>query len=123
MTWLQHVNVVVAPGATAPTSEFYQRVFGLVEIPKSPNAGSPLGAWLQLDGGQQIHISEREGEPHADAHFAVVVHDFDAVLRRIADAGATWQDQAEIFGGRRGFTRDPAGNRIEVLEATGDLAG
>jgi hypothetical protein len=27
----------------------------------------------------------------------------------------------DVFGGRRGFTRDPAGNRIELLERSGSL--
>ena len=87
-----------------------------------PAAGSPAGAWLSLGDRQQLHISEREGRPHDDAHFALVVDDFDAVLVRISSAGAMWQDQEDVFGGRRGFTRDPAGNRIEVLEASGELS-
>ena len=123
MTWLQHVNVVVPPGGTEAAADFYQSVFSLVQQAKPAGTASPTGAWLTLAGRQQIHISERTGDRHPDAHFAVVVEDFDGVLRRIAAAGATWQEQADVFGGRRGFPRDPAGNRIEVLEATGELAG
>jgi predicted enzyme related to lactoylglutathione lyase len=123
MTWLQHVNVVVPPDGTQGALDFYRSVFSLVQQPKPPQAGSALGAWLTLDGKQQLHISERSGEPHPDSHFAVVVADFDDVLARIAAAGAMWQEQPDLFGGRRGYTRDPAGNRVEVLEATGELSG
>jgi predicted enzyme related to lactoylglutathione lyase len=123
MTWLQHVNVVVPEGGTDAAASFYESVFSLTQQPKPAGAGSPIGAWLTLEGKQQIHISERSGERHPDAHFAVVADDFDGVLERIAAAGAMWQGQEDIFGGRRGFTRDPAGNRIEVLEATGEFAG
>ena len=42
--------------------------------------------------------------------------------RRLAAAGAPWTAQADLFGGRRGSTRDPLGNRIELLEPTGRLA-
>jgi predicted enzyme related to lactoylglutathione lyase len=122
MTWLQHVNVVVPPGGTDVAAAFYQSVFSLAQQPKPAGAESPIGAWLTLEGKQQIHISERSGERHPDAHFAVVVDDFDGVLERIAAAGGMWQEQADVFGGRRGFTRDPAGNRIEVLEASGGFA-
>lgn len=122
MTWLQHVNVVVPPGETAAAAAFYTAVFSLQRQPKPSGTESQSGAWLTLAGKQQIHISERTGECHPDAHFAVVVDDFDGVLERIAIAGAMWQEQADVFGGRRGFTRDPAGNRIEVLEAAGDFA-
>ena len=121
MTWLQHVNVVVPPGATDAAVAFYTAVFSLERVPKPAGTETASGAWLTLAGKQQIHLSERSGERHPDAHFAVVVDDFDGVLRRIAEADATWQAQAAVFGGRRGFTRDPAGNRIEVLEATGQF--
>jgi hypothetical protein len=43
-------------------------------------------------------------------------------LRRVAAVGAPWEHQPPVFGGRRGFTRDPEGNRIELLERAGDLA-
>jgi catechol 2,3-dioxygenase-like lactoylglutathione lyase family enzyme len=114
---LHHVNVVVPPGATDHVVPFYTDVLGLVRVPKPPEAGSSSGAWLDVAPGMQVHISERPGEPHPDAHFAVVVDDFDAVRRRLEEAGAPWTDQSPIFGGRRGFTRDPAGNRVEVIEA------
>jgi uncharacterized glyoxalase superfamily protein PhnB len=55
-------------------------------------------------------------------HFGLVVDDFDLVLDRLAAAGAPWQPQADLFGGRRGSTRDPLGNRIELLEPTGRLS-
>lgn len=121
MTWLQHVNVVVPPGGTDAAVAFYTAIFSLERVPKPVGSELHSGAWLTLSGNQQIHISERPGDRHPDAHFAVVVADFDGVLGRIAAAESSWQPQADVFGGRRGFTRDPAGNRIEVLEATGQF--
>ncbi|HZG96604.1 MAG TPA: VOC family protein [Mycobacteriales bacterium] len=121
MTWIQHVNVVVPPGGTAAAAAFYRDVFGLRVVDK-PAALDPVGAWLQAAGEQQLHISERAGAVHADAHFALVVDDFDQTRRLMDAAGAPWTEQEDVFGGRRGFTRDPAGNRVEVLEATGSFA-
>jgi catechol 2,3-dioxygenase-like lactoylglutathione lyase family enzyme len=123
MTRLQHVNIVVLPGATAGVVAFYRDVLGLHEIPK-PSAGtSPGGAWLAIDERTQLHISERaDAGAHADQHFALVVDDFVGQLDRLAAAGAPWTEQADVFGGRRGFTRDPAGNRIELCERAGELA-
>lgn len=74
-----------------------------------------------MDGYAQIHLSERDGATHEDSHFALVVDDLDAVLAALARASAPWTEQEDVFGGRRGFTRDPAGNRIELLERAGDL--
>lgn len=120
MTWIQHVNVVVPPGGTTAAVAFYRDVFGLAPIAK-PAVLDQSGAWLEVAGTQQLHISERDGAPRPDPHFALVVDDFDVVRRRIDAAGASWHDQEDLFGGRRGYTRDPAGNRVEVLEASGQL--
>ncbi|MGH9184989.1 MAG: VOC family protein, partial [Acidimicrobiales bacterium] len=64
----------------------------------------------------QLHLSEKEGTPHPATHVAVLVDDLAGVRDRLDAAGAEWQDADDVFGGTgRGFTRDPAGNRIEVL--------
>ena len=118
MTRLHHVNVVVPPGRTAEVVRFYVEVLGLTRIPKPAEAGAPdRGAWLQIGPDTQLHLSEAGGTPHPDAHFALVVADLDAALRRVAAAGAPWTDQPFALGGRRGFTRDPVGNRVELIEA------
>lgn len=121
MTRLQHANVVIPVGATATVAPFYAEVLGLTRIGK-PDALDASGAWFDVDGYAQVHLSERDGERHPDAHFALVVDDLADVLRRVEEAGAPWTEQEDVFGGRRGFTRDPAGNRIELLERSGSLA-
>ena len=119
---LQHANVVIPNGSTETVAPFYETVLGLRRIPK-PAALDPRGAWFDIDGYAQLHLSERDGDRHPDSHVGLVVDDFAATLARIADAGAPWTEQEDVFGGRRGFTRDPAGNRVEILERAGALAG
>ncbi len=121
MTRLHHVNVVVPTGQTALVQPFYTQVLGLRPVGKPGDAGRG-GAWLELGDGTQVHVSERDGAAHPDAHFGMVVDDFAAVLERLAAAGAPWTEQEDLFGGRRGFTRDPAGNRVEILERAGELS-
>jgi predicted enzyme related to lactoylglutathione lyase len=118
---LQHANVVIPPGSTGEVAAFYEHALGLRRIPK-PDQLDPRGAWFDVDGYAQVHLSERAGERHPDSHFALVVDDLAATLERLAAHGAPWTEQEDVFGGRRGFTRDPAGNRIELLERTGSLA-
>ncbi|HVE64850.1 MAG TPA: VOC family protein [Mycobacteriales bacterium] len=116
MTALHHVNVVVPVGRAEEVAAFYVEALGLGRIAKPPALAGRGGAWLDVDGRAQVHLSEREGEVHEDSHFALVVDDFDAVLTRLAYRGASWTEQEDVFGGRRGYTRDPAGNRVELLE-------
>ena len=118
---LQHANVVIPVGATEECAAFYEDVLGLRRIPK-PAVLDQRGAWLDVDGYAQVHLSERDGETHPDSHVALVVDDLPATLGRLAANGAPWTEQEDVFGGRRGFTRDPAGNRVELLERAGDLA-
>jgi len=122
MTRLHHVNVVVPPGATARVRGFYADVLGLREVAKPAEGVAQSGAWFDIDERTQVHVSERDGDRHPQAHFGLVVDDFDDVLSRLAAADAPWEDQPQIFGGRRGFTRDPEGNRVEILEQAGELA-
>jgi predicted enzyme related to lactoylglutathione lyase len=120
---LHHVNVVVKPGQTGEVAAFYTNVLGLTLTEKPVEGTSPGGAWFDIDGSTQLHVSERaDAVMHDDMHFALVLDDFDAVLSRISAAGAEWREQPDLFGGRRGSTRDPVGNRIELLERAGTLA-
>jgi catechol 2,3-dioxygenase-like lactoylglutathione lyase family enzyme len=119
---IHHVNVVVGPGGTDAVVSFYVDILGLRQVEKPTEGVAQSGAWFDINDASQLHVSEREGEVHPQSHFGLVVDDFDGVLRRLRGSGAPWEDQADIFGGRRGFTRDPAGNRVEILEAAGALA-
>jgi catechol 2,3-dioxygenase-like lactoylglutathione lyase family enzyme len=119
---LQHANVVIPKGATEEVAAFYVSVLGLRRVDKPEVLAGRGGAWFDVDGYAQVHLSERDGPTHEDSHFALVVDDYDATLARLAAHGAPWTEQEDVFGGRRGFTRDPAGNRIELLERAGSLA-
>jgi predicted enzyme related to lactoylglutathione lyase len=123
MTRLHHVNVVVPIGRTDDVADFYTGVFGLRRVQKPAEGTTGGGAWFDIDQRTQLHLSERsDAAAHPDQHFALVVDDFDEVLERIRSSGGLWTDQANLFGGRRGWTRDPVGNRIEVCERAGLLA-
>lgn len=120
---LHHVNIVVRPGGTADLIGFYTEVLGLRQVEKPREGTTSGGAWFDINEAHQLHISERpDAVMHDDMHFALVVDDFDAALDRFRAAGAPWRPQPDLFGGRRGSTRDPLGHRIEILEPTGALA-
>ena len=101
------MNVVIPVGTTESVAAFYVDVLGLKRMDKGGT-----GAWLQAGDLREVHLSEREGQGHPDSHFAMVVGDLDALLKRLDN----WTWQTPLRGARRGFTRDPAGNRIELIE-------
>jgi hypothetical protein len=116
---LHHVSVVVAPGRTDAVVPFYE-LLGLTRVPKPAEGVAAEGAWFDFPGGgTQLHVSERTGSRHPEQHFAVVVADLEAVVRRLAQAGHPWSPKPAIGGANRGMTADPEGNAVELLEAAG----
>ena len=113
---IDHVNVTVPIGTTAQAVAFYVDVFGLTPLDK-PSGGRLAGAWLQLDPGTQLHLSEHPVAPNPQAHFAIRVSDYAAVEAAAVRRGAPCEPLADRGRNRRFLVRDPAGNGIEVCEA------
>ena len=119
---IHHVNVVVPDGATDSVVPFYE-LLGLRRVAKPTEGVAQVGAWLDLpDGRTQVHVSERSGSPHAEQHFALSVDDLDETAAALQAAGHPWQQGTVVLGARRGLTRDPAGNAVELVEAVGPFA-
>jgi catechol 2,3-dioxygenase-like lactoylglutathione lyase family enzyme len=109
---LLHVNVEVTDVDRA--RQFYLR-FGFEEIRRQGTPGRP-GAWLRFPSGAELHLSLGPRKPDSRAHFAILVDDLAAARQMAVDAGAPIETEREIPGQRRFFTRDPDGNRIEVVQ-------
>lgn len=104
---LTHVNVRVDRLDVAVA--FYRDVLGLA--PAERLESDSRGAWFRV-GDQQIHLTEDPApQPPSRRHFALEVEDLAAARRRILESGARIEKE-ESF---RFFTRDPAGNRIEIV--------
>jgi catechol 2,3-dioxygenase-like lactoylglutathione lyase family enzyme len=115
MRVLHHVNVNVPRGRSESVAGFYSDVLGFDLIPRPDNGRE--GMWLDMGDGTQLHLSERDDIPNTQPHFALIIDDLESVRTRLADAGADFETAEDIFGtGGRGFTRDPAGNRIELIQ-------
>ena len=48
-------------------------------------------------------------------HPALVVEDLDGLIATLVAAGYEWKPAEELDGVRRGHTKDPFGNRIELV--------
>jgi catechol 2,3-dioxygenase-like lactoylglutathione lyase family enzyme len=109
---LDHVNVTYPEELESEVLSWYENSLGLERVTK-PDGTRPAGGWFRA-GDQEIHLSLDEHNPPKTAHMGLVVDDFDAVVSRLRDAGCHIEQASEIPGRRRCYTRDPAGNRIEI---------
>jgi catechol 2,3-dioxygenase-like lactoylglutathione lyase family enzyme len=110
---LDHINVTTPEELLEEVMDFYSGCLGLERIDK-PSGTSASGGWFRA-GPAEIHVSIDEHNPQKAPHFGLVVSDFSAALERIRAAGCHVEQARPIPGRDRCFTRDPAGNRVELI--------
>ena len=109
---LDHVNITAPEELEEDVVSWYENCLGLERVRK-PEGTRPKGAWFRL-GTQELHISIDAHNPPQAAHLGIVVDDYDTVIQGLRESGCHIEQAATIPGRRRFYTRDPAGNRIEV---------
>ncbi|WP_224199388.1 MULTISPECIES: VOC family protein [Pacificimonas] len=90
----------------------------MAELEK-PDSLAASGCWFE-SAGVQIHVgADPDFVPAGKAHPALRVTGLDDLAALLAAKGypVDWDDR--LPGIRRCFTRDPFGNRIELMEAAG----
>ncbi len=120
---LDHVSIIVSDADRALA--FYQGILGLEPVLR-PDLGFP-GYWLDLGGGQTVHLMElpnpcegvaRPKHGGRDFHFALRVDDVTAWAHRLEQAGVLF---TRSQSGRLAlFLRDPDGNAVELFEVKKD---
>jgi catechol 2,3-dioxygenase-like lactoylglutathione lyase family enzyme len=114
---IDHVQLPIPRGGEEAARRFYGGVLGFTEVPKPEPMRARGGLWFQA-GPVGIHLGvEDDMRPSAKTHPALVVRGLDDYVARLAAAGCEWRGSDEVPGTRRGHTRDPFGNRIELIEA------
>jgi catechol 2,3-dioxygenase-like lactoylglutathione lyase family enzyme len=103
---LDHVQLAAPAGSEPALREFYVDLLGLEEREK------PEELHVGIDEPAPVNLPSRR-------HVALRVNDLEAMRARLTGAGcAIEDDRAPIEGCRRFYVRDPAGNRVELLERT-----
>ncbi|MDQ4065737.1 MAG: VOC family protein [Actinomycetota bacterium] len=115
---LEHVTVTTPEELEQEVVEWYERCIGLERIEK-PEGTNPSGAWFRV-GDQQLHVLVDPHNPPKDAHYCLRVDDFDAFVGKLRDARVHIEQAAARPGRQRCFTRDPAGNSIEIVALEGE---
>jgi catechol 2,3-dioxygenase-like lactoylglutathione lyase family enzyme len=111
---LDHVQVMMPPGREDEARAFYAGLVGLTEIEKPGPLRAQGGVWF----AEGIHVSGEDGfTAPRRAHPALRVDDVDQLAETLAAAGWPVQWDERWPGVRRFYTRDPFGNRVELLSA------
>jgi catechol 2,3-dioxygenase-like lactoylglutathione lyase family enzyme len=110
---LDHVNVTTPEELEEEVVTWYRECLGLEQLDK-PGGTHNAGAWFRA-GDHEVHIAIDEHNPPRVAHFGIVVDNYDAVIDQLRAAKCHIEQAREIPGRHRFFTRDPAGNRIEII--------
>jgi catechol 2,3-dioxygenase-like lactoylglutathione lyase family enzyme len=114
---LDHVQLAIPPDGEAAARHFYGGVLGLLEVPKPEAMRARGGLWFDA-GAFHLHLGIEPGmRPSVKMHPALVVTELAAWRQRLLDAGFEWRDADDLPDVRRGHTKDPFGNRIELIEA------
>jgi catechol 2,3-dioxygenase-like lactoylglutathione lyase family enzyme len=92
---------------------FYRDVLGLEPVVRGEKEGR--GAWYRV-GTAEVHLTEEAApQPPSKRHIALEVDDLEGARGAILASGA--RIEKEEAG--RFWTRDPAGNRIEIVGHAG----
>ncbi|MEX2551396.1 MAG: hypothetical protein WD627_00115 [Actinomycetota bacterium] len=116
MARVQHVTVTVPDEGLLPAVEsFYNILGGVSQTRPVKLAADTPGRWLGFEN-TQVHLII--GDPVVDpAHFALDLgNEYDAVRAQLAAHKMVVLQARDLWGARRCFVRDPAGNRVELFE-------
>jgi catechol 2,3-dioxygenase-like lactoylglutathione lyase family enzyme len=117
MPTFDHVNLGVPVGVMDTQVAFLVEILGYRRVDPGPEIrarANPM--WFEGDDGGQVHLSlDPEHRPAARAHLAVRVGDeLEATGKRLVAGG--YSCEPITFGGHdRLLTKDPAGNRWELI--------
>lgn len=117
---LDHVHITTPRSKEAEVKVFYTEVLGLVEVAKPAALVARGGAWFHC-GEAALHLGVEDDttfHPQLKAHPALLVRDRETlaeIQKRLSRVGAPLQHEVQIPGYERFETRDPAGNRIEIM--------
>lgn len=114
---LHHVQLAMPPGEEEAARAFYVDLLGLDEIPKPSELAPRGGLWFRT-GSLEVHVGVEHEDftPARKAHPALLVEGLEGLRMRLEDAGYRTDEDVQLEGYHRFYTRDPFGNRIELLE-------
>jgi catechol 2,3-dioxygenase-like lactoylglutathione lyase family enzyme len=118
---LEHAFLTFSASREDDARHFYGELLGLDEIERPEGLAASPGLWFKC-GDQELHLgSDTDHVPPDRPHPGFRVAgpaELGALAERLEAAGVdvTWDER--IAGVPRFYTRDPFGNRLELLAKT-----
>jgi catechol 2,3-dioxygenase-like lactoylglutathione lyase family enzyme len=115
---LDHSFLTIQKGGEDEARGFYGDVLGLEEVQRPEGLQRTGGVWFQA-GGQELHLGTDDAHlppkrPHSGFRVGSPAELDELAERLISNRyDVEWDDRIE--GRKRFYTRDPFGNRIELL--------
>ena len=119
-TKIDHVQLAMPAGGEAAARQFYVGTLGMAEVAKPAALAARDGAWFK-SGRVALHLGvEADFCPARKAHPALCCHNYAALLARLRQGSIEVIEDDAIPGVRRCYVRDPFGNRLELIDASGE---
>lgn len=119
---LDHVQVSAPEGCEPVARAFYGELLGLEEVAKPDVLRHRGGVWFVLPDGRGLHVGvDGAHHPLDRAHPALRVESAEALallVERLVGARAPVERDVGLPGVARVHTRDPFGNRLELVATT-----
>ncbi|MEM7531490.1 MAG: VOC family protein [Chloroflexota bacterium] len=114
---INHVQITIPVGDEETARAFYCGVLGLREIAKPESLRQNGGFWLDV-GEIQLHIGVENHDHRSStkAHVAYQVKNLNQWRERFQGLGLLVKENTPVLGVDRFDSRDPFGNRIELME-------
>jgi catechol 2,3-dioxygenase-like lactoylglutathione lyase family enzyme len=112
---IAHVQVPIPMGGEDTARSFYGSVLGMTDIPKPESLSDRGGVWFAC-GRQELHCGVESAAPDTRRHAALLTDNLDRLGVQLDRAGFEVDADRQIPGYRRFYTRDPFGNRIELMQ-------
>ena len=115
---LDHAFLTIAEGGEENARRFYGEVLGLEEMSRPEGLRERGGVWFRA-GGQELHLGTHDAHaaakrPHPGFRVESVTA-LEELALRVEGAGFAVEWDEGITGRKRFYTRDPFGNRVELL--------
>lgn len=114
---LDHVTITTPEELEEEVLAWYTDVLGLKRIDRAEGGGGSFQV-----GDQEVHLLIDPHNPPMSAHFCLEVSDLDEFVAMLRSNNCHIEQARPVPGRKRCFTRDPAGNSIEITALDGTKA-